>query len=77
MNPERYRYLPPDPDDAPITQTCLLEIDRLGHVEQCGLQLADDADLDALLCPFHELAVDRGEVPYETYRELVDRQAHA
>jgi hypothetical protein len=75
---EDYYYLPTDPDTTPVTTTCLLEIDRLGHVEECGLQLADDADLDAVLCPWHEGAVDRGDIPYAEYRDLVDHnQAHA
>jgi hypothetical protein len=63
-------YQPRDVDDTPITDTCLLEVDRAGHT--CGLPLADDADLDALLCPWHELAVDAGRIPYAEYRQLVD-----
>ncbi|RKS10017.1 hypothetical protein DFP74_5763 [Nocardiopsis sp. Huas11] len=73
MNPERYRYLPPDPDDTPITDRCVYEVDQDGRLDNCGAPLAPDADLDEVLCPWHAGAEERGEITPEDFDALVSR----
>ncbi|GAB3718427.1 hypothetical protein [Nocardiopsis nanhaiensis] len=50
--------------------TCVYEIDRLGTTENCGLPIADDADPDEFLCPWHDGAVDRGDITWSDYQLL-------
>lgn len=39
---------------------------------ECGLALADDADLDTLFCPAHDSDVGAGRISWEAYRAYRD-----
>ncbi|MFE7461699.1 hypothetical protein ACWFMI_23375 [Nocardiopsis terrae] len=65
---EERHYTPREDSDDPVTTTCVYEVDRLGTTQECGLALAEDADLDQLFCPSHDLDVSAGRISWQEYR---------
>ncbi|KOX10132.1 hypothetical protein [Nocardiopsis sp. NRRL B-16309] len=58
-------YTPPEPPDDE-DQKCVVEIDRLGYLDNCGLPVDEGR-----ICAGHMLDIDAGRIPYAEYQRYV------